>query len=106
MTKEVAALALTVLVHFVGLAALVYALLRDDEQRHDWRGWWPRDDDGPRGPDSAPRPSGGNLPLPDARPGRVRLREDRRLADAHPPPARRPAHPPQRTPERAPAERG
>lgn len=94
MTKEVAALALTVLVHFIGLGALVYALLRDDEQRHDWRGWWPGDDDAP----TPPRP-----PLPDAQPARVRLRDEGRLGDAHPPPPRRPAHAPRRAPERTPA---
>jgi hypothetical protein len=104
MSKEVAALALTVLVHFVGLGALIYALLSDDEQRPDWRSWWPRDEDGPREPDPAGRPSGDGLPLRDAQPSRVRLREDRRLADAHPAPERRPAHAPRRTPERVPAD--
>jgi hypothetical protein len=105
MSKEVAALALTVLVHFVGLGALIYALVADDEGRPDWRGWWPRDDDGPREPDPAGSPGDHGLPLLDAQPSRVRLREDRRLADAHPAPARRPVHPPQRAPERVPAER-
>jgi hypothetical protein len=103
MTKEVAALALTVLVHFIGLGALIYALLLGDEQRSDWRGWWPRDDDGPR-PRDGGSPSGDRLPLRDARPSRVRLREDRRIADGHPAPARRPVHPPQRTPVRTPAD--
>src|SRR6058998_3980424 len=104
MTKEVAALALTVLVHLVGLGVLIYALLRDDEQRPDWRGWWPRDDDGPRAPEAGPRPSDGDLPLPDALPARVRLRDDRRLGDAVPAPARRPAHAPapRRVPDREP----
>jgi hypothetical protein len=96
MSKEVAALALTVLVHFVGLSALIYALLSDDEKREDWRGWWPGgDDDGPQ-----PRPA---PPLPDAQPARARLREEGRLADAHPAPPRRPSHAPQRAPQREPA---
>jgi hypothetical protein len=50
VSKEVAALALTVLVHFIGLGALVYALVLNDEKRGDWRGWWPGDDDGPERP--------------------------------------------------------
>ena len=50
MTKEVLALALTVLVHVIGMAALVWALLLDDDNRPDWRGWWPGDDDEPPAP--------------------------------------------------------
>jgi hypothetical protein len=93
VTKEVLALALTVLVHVIGMAALVWALLHDDEKRSDWRDWWPRDDDDGPGPDPGP-------PLPSADPSRVRLREPGRLADAHRPPARRPEHPPERVPQR------
>ncbi|MDP9346817.1 MAG: hypothetical protein M3P44_14105 [Actinomycetota bacterium] len=104
MSKEVAALALTVLVHFVGLGALIYALVADDEQRPDWRGWWPRDDDGPPSDGPTGRPPDDGLPLRDAQPSRIRLRDERRLADRHPAPARRPVHPPQRTPERAAVE--
>jgi hypothetical protein len=106
MSKEVAALALTVLVHFVGLGALIYVLLLGDEHRSDWRGWWPRDDDGPRRPPPGRDPSAGRPPLRDAQPSRVRLRDDGRIADALPAPPRRPAHPPERTtPEREPARR-
>ena len=50
MTKEVLALALTVLVHVIGMAALVWALLLDDDNRPDWRGWWPGGDDEPPAP--------------------------------------------------------
>jgi hypothetical protein len=101
VTKEVLALALTVLVHVIGMAALVWALLIDDDNRPDWRGWWPDDDDEP----SAPPPHGprDGVPLPDAEPSKVRMREPGRLADAHPRPARRPAHAPERTPERTPS---
>ena len=53
MTKEVLALALTVLVHVIGMAALVWALLLDDDNRPDWRGWWPGDDDDPPAPRAA-----------------------------------------------------
>ena len=102
MTKEVLALALTVLVHVIGMAALVWALLLDDDNRPDWRGWWPGGDDEP----PAPPPQGprGGLPLPDAEPSSVRLREPGRLADGHDRPARRPAHP-ERTPTRQPQPR-
>jgi hypothetical protein len=51
----------------------------------------------PRGP----RPGG--IPLPDATPARVRLRDARRLADELPRPVRRPAHAPRHAP--APARR-
>ncbi|HEX7298727.1 MAG TPA: hypothetical protein VF257_06950 [Solirubrobacteraceae bacterium] len=104
MTKEVLALALTVLVHVIGMAALVWALLFDDENRPDWRGWWPGGDDEPPAPPASPRDRGG-LPLPDAVPSAVRLREPGRLADGHPRPARRPAHAPVRVPARASANR-
>ena len=45
----------------------------------------PRNSDGPRD---------GGLPLPDAQPARVRLREPARLADLIPGPSRRPVHEP------------
>jgi hypothetical protein len=98
VTKEVLALALTVLVHVIGMTALVWALLHDDEKRSDWRDWWPRDDEPPE-PPPEPRDRGG-LPLPDADPSAVRLREPGRLADRLPPPARRPEHAPERQPAR------
>jgi hypothetical protein len=100
VTKEVLALALTVLVHVIGMAALVWALLLDDENRPDWRGWWPDADDEPPTPPPGPRDG---LPLADAEPSSVRMREPGRLADAHPKPARRPAHAPTRTPTREPS---
>jgi hypothetical protein len=101
VSKEVLALGLTVLVHIVGMAALVWALLLDEDNRPDWRGWWPGDDPGDDLP-PAPRPGprGGDLPLPDAAPSAVRLREPGRLGDGYPAPARRPAHAPERVPER------
>lgn len=73
----------------------------------------PEDDEGSDGgggndriPPRAPeKPPPGGLPLPDALPARVRLREPGRLGKLLPAPARRPAHAPQRTPspERTPA---
>jgi hypothetical protein len=104
VTKEVLALGLTVLVHIVGMAALVWALLLGEENRPDWRGWWPGDDDD-RPPEPRPGPGGGGLPLPDAAQSAVRLREPGRLGDRYRP-ARRPAHAPERAPGRTPAGGG
>jgi hypothetical protein len=101
VTKEVLALALTVLVHVIGMAALVWALLLDDDNRPDWRGWWPGGDDEPPAP-PPPGPRDG-LPMRDAEPSRVRMREPARLADAHVRPARRPAHAPERAPAKDPS---
>jgi hypothetical protein len=102
VTKEVLALALTVLVHVIGMAALVWALLIDDDNRPDWRGWWPGGDDEPPATPPPPGPRHG-LPLADAEPSKVRMREPGRLADGHERPARRPAHAPERTPQRTPS---
>ena len=104
MTKEVLAIGITVLVHVIGLAALVWMLLLDAEDRPDWRDWWPGgDDDAPRAPSHGP--GGGDLPLRDAVPSAVRLREPAPLRAGHPRPSRRPAHAPERTPHRAPTPR-
>jgi hypothetical protein len=104
VSKEILAIGLTLLVHVVGLLALVCMLVLEPEDRPDWRDWWPRDaDDGP--PEPSPAPRGGDLPLADAVPSAVRLREPARVAEAHPRPARRPVHPPERVPERTPAAR-
>ena len=69
-----------------------------------WRGPDGGSDDGwgnqrrnPRPPSSLP---GGGLPLPDAVPARVRLRDHRRLADLTPPRERRPSREPVRQPVR------
>ena len=101
MTKEILAIGITLLVHVIGLVALVWTLLAADEDRPDWRDWWPREDDGP--PEPTPAPGGGGLPLADARPSAVRLRQPARLAEGYPRRDRRPAHPPERVPERSPA---
>lgn len=99
---EVVALALTFLVHVIGAAILVWAMLDDGRDWRFWHGWWP--DDGEDRPEpEAPSPVGGDgLPLPDALPARVRLRGHDRLADAIPAPVRRPEHVPvpEREPER------
>jgi len=102
VTKEVLALGLTVLVHVIGMGALVWALLLDEDERPDWRGWWRGGDDGDPHP-PRPGPGDGRLPLEDAEPSAVRLRGPGRLAGGYAPPARRPRHDPARTPQPAPA---
>jgi hypothetical protein len=57
------------------------------------------------GPHIKPGPGGGGLPLPDAAPARVRLRDHTRLADLLPTPPRRPERDPERPPRRVPAGR-
>jgi len=104
VTKEILALGITVLVHIVGLVALVWTLLLDPDDRPDWRDWWPGGDDD-RPPRPSPAPRGGDLPLSDAVPSAVRLREPAPLGAGHARPARRPVHPPERVPERTPAPR-
>jgi hypothetical protein len=101
VTKEILAIGLTLVVHFVGLGALIWALLLDPEDRPDWRDWWPGGgDDCPVDP--SPAPSGGDLPMTDVAPSALRLRERTRLGDGYPRPVRRPAHAPERVPERTP----
>jgi hypothetical protein len=69
-----------------------------------WRAPGGGSDDGPGnsrpGPMAPPNVPGGGLPLPDAAPARVRLRDHRRLADLTPPRERRPAREPVREPVR------
>lgn len=96
VSKELLALGLTVVVHVLGITALVWALVLDKEDRPDWRGWLRFDDgdDPPQAPWERPRGPGGGLPLPDAAQSDVRLREPGRLGDERPLPPRRPEHPP------------
>ena len=104
-TKEVLALGLTLLAHVVALVALVWTLLGDPEDRPDWRDWWPRDDDRPPAPTPSPGPGARDLPLADAAPSAVRLREPAPVGAGRARPRRRPAHPPERAPDRSPASR-
>jgi len=104
--------------HLVGMGLagiLLVMFMRSDSIT----AWPPPDDDGGGGggggndrlpPGGPPGPGGGRLPLDDARPARVRLREPRRLTDLLPGPARRPAHDPEhlpapRVPARGPSRR-
>src|SRR4051794_26676154 len=94
---------MTLLLHVLGAGVLVWALL--DGEKIDWRSIFPRDDwggpppgDEPQDPEP-PAPTGGlGVPLPDASPSGVRLREPGRISEGHPAPARRPAHAPERRP--------
>lgn len=69
-----------------------------------WRGSGGESDDGPGNdrwrPRRSPRGPGGGLPLPDAQPARVRLRDHTRLVDRAPRRERRPAREPAREPAR------
>jgi hypothetical protein len=99
--------------HLVGLGvitALLVLFLRSDttrlwsppEEGEEGGGGGGNDRLGPRSPSA---PDGGGLPLPDASPARVRLRDHARLRDLLPGLERRPVHEPGRTPERTPASR-
>jgi hypothetical protein len=93
-------------VHLLALACvtlLMIPALRDG----NWTPKGPPDSDsddgwgrGPRKPPSRPKPPRGGLPLPDAEPARVRLRDHRRLGDVVSRPERRPVREPRRAPVR------
>ena len=106
-TAQIAALAITFLVHVAGALCLVWALL-GERGFGGLRDWWNDGGDGPPPPEPPEpeplRPSGTGLPLPlsDALPSEVRLREPGRIADGYPRPARRPREPVRR-PERVPS---
>lgn len=112
MVTDAELVLLFTVLHVIGLAlvtALLVMILRSDTARS----WSPPDDgeggDGGGndrlGPRITPGPGGDGLPLPDALPARVRLRDHSRLADLLPSPVRRPAREPARTPGRTPATR-
>ncbi|MGN6189721.1 MAG: hypothetical protein ACTHOE_12565 [Conexibacter sp.] len=95
--------------HLLGFgfaAVLLLPLLRDERIVPIARG---EDEDNRGGgndrvqPLPRPGPRGGGIPLPDAVPARVRLREPARLADLLPPPRRRREHTPLPSPTRTPA---
>ena len=102
-SMELVSIGLVLLVHVLGGAALIYLLVRDSGE--NVRDWWPSDDDdgGPPllGPDQRdPRGGGDALPLPEAAPSGVRVREGQRIGDAYPRPPRRPVREPERSPVR------
>ena len=108
MSGDVQLLLLIAGVHAFGFAAVGILLL--PALRDNWDtppGGSDSDDGGGRGPGAPPElpiaPSGGGLPLPDAVPARMRLRDEHgRLAD-RPARERRPAREPVRPPTRTPA---
>lgn len=94
--------------HVIGLT-LVGVLLLMLYRSETVRPWRPPDDgDGGGGgndrvpPRRSDEPGGGGLPLPDAIPARVRLRDHRRLSELLPPRERRPTREPARRPARVP----
>lgn len=95
-------------VHLLGLgcvALLMFPALRDNpmgpDRRPDGEGdeGWGR---GPKRPPSPPEPPRGGIPLPDAQPAGVRLREHGRLGDRLPRRERRSSPEPARRPVRTP----
>jgi len=109
MAEETLLLALFGGLHLLGLgfaALLLLPCLRDESVRglappsedEDGGGGGGNDRLGPLPPRG---PCPGGIPLPDATPARVRLRDERRLADLLPRVERRPTHAP--APRRVPA---
>jgi hypothetical protein len=101
--EEVLALSIVFAVHVIGGIMLVWGIL-DDEGREPWRRRWRRGggEEPPRDPQPSPPGERSALPLSDAQLARVRLRDEGRIADGYPRPARRPEHPAP-GPSRAPA---
>jgi hypothetical protein len=95
-------------VHLLGLgcvAVLLIPVLRDNPVVPDRRSEGEGDDGwgrGPKRPPSPPEPPRGGIPLADAVPARVRLREHGRLTERQPHRERRPAREPARRPVRTP----
>lgn len=107
MGTDVELLALFAGLHLIGMG-LAAGLLVMFMRTSSTRAWSPPDEDGGSGggsdrigPRRPPSPDGGGLPLADAVPARVRLRQRQRLADLLPGTPRRPAHAP--APQHAPA---
>jgi hypothetical protein len=105
MSGEAQLLLIITAVHILGLAGVAILLipaLRDGGPE-SWGSDSGSDDGwghGPPRPPEHPEPPTGGIPLPDAVPARVRLRDHRRLADLLPRRERRPAREPERTPVR------
>jgi hypothetical protein len=94
-------------VHLLGLACvaiLMIPALRDGDapppssSDHGSDDGWGRR---PKPPPERPEPPSGGLPLPDAAPAHVRLRDHRRLSELLPARERRPAREPEREPVRS-----
>jgi hypothetical protein len=95
-------------VHLLGLvcvAVLLFPALRENPMGPDWRPEGENDEGwgrGPKTPPSKPEPPRGGIPLPDAVPARVRLREPGRIAEQLPHRDRRPTREPSRRPSPTP----
>ena len=91
------------LIGFLCVAVLLLPALREDpdggESFDDGDDGWGRP---PRNPPTQPSPPRGGIPLPDAVPAAVRLREPGRLSERLPSRERRPSREPVRSPVRAP----
>jgi hypothetical protein len=103
MSGDAAMLAMIAGMHLLGLlcaAALLVPALRGPQVPPPQDGG--SGGGGGRRPEEPPAPSRprGGVPLPDAIPARVRLRDHRRLTERLPRHERRPAREPARTPER------
>jgi hypothetical protein len=100
--SEILALSLIFVVHVAGGLALVWGMLEGEARPGPW--WRRRRGGGPGGPPGDPPPPApaerAPLPLADADPSRVRLRDEAPLRDGYERPARRPQRAPDRSPSR------
>ena len=90
--------------HLLGVACVALLMLPTLRDRGPMWGSDSGSDDGwgrgPKHPPQPPAPPRGGIPLPDAVPASVRLRDHQRLADHQPRRDRRPAREPEREPTR------
>jgi hypothetical protein len=95
-------------VHLLGLgcvAFLMWPALKDNPVGPDHRSEGESDEGwgrGPKSPPTPPPPPRGGIPLPDAQPAGIRLREHGKLGDRLPSRQRRPVREPARRPSRIP----
>jgi hypothetical protein len=102
MSGPVLAIAVTVGVHILGAWALIWAMGIDDLRTFFTTDPGTKGDGGtPPVPEPKRPRGGGGVPLPDAVPARLRLRDEQvRLGDLRPVRPRRPDHVPEREPAR------
>jgi len=93
------------LLGLIGVAVLLFPALKDNPAGPDRRSDGENDEGwgrGPKSPPSPPEPPRGGIPLPDAQPAGIRLREHGRLGERLPRRERRPTREPVRRPVREP----
>jgi hypothetical protein len=111
MSGQIELLLTVAVVHLLGLGCVVVLLIgafRGDDPPPPWQSDSGSDDGWGNEPRNPRRPSDvpwGGLPLPDAEPSRIRLRDHERLGDRLPRRQRRPSREPDRTPVRAGSDR-